>query len=175
METTLLEKLETLEKKIDLILAKNTRDKLSPPGIFGDKLSPPLKWSETWVGGEMDLRPARSYNGFDRRYLLRSLGPTKVLERVIDTLMSFPRNQNFHLKSKRTYVHVGSDRWEEIRPKLFYEQLRKKILKHYGELVLRAQTKLIKSYAKGSLKNSIIPWTNQYLEKVFEKWGSSQR
>ena len=181
METTVMEKLEILEKKVDglsaileQILAQNLGTKSPREPKSGDKKSPLLlTWSKTWEGGEMSVRPANSYRGFERRYVLRPEGPTKFLGRVIDHLMSFPQNQNFHVKSKRTYVHVGKECWERITPKLFFEQFRRKLLKHYRQLVLRAQPNFIVAHAKTSLKNAIIPWTNQHLEKVLGKFGES--
>ena len=170
-----METLARLEEKLDRLLERNlgrkARDNLSRSR---DNLSPLVwAWSEPWQVGELVVKAAQSLKGFERRYVLRPMGPTKFLLEFIDHVMSNPENQNFHVQSKRCYIHVGNHLWEPIKAKRFYQEIREKILYHYRLIVLRSQLDHVKRYAKDRLEHALIPWTNQHLEVVLGKYGSS--
>ena len=138
METIIMEPLARLEEKLDRLLVRNlgrkARDNLSRSrdnlSRSRDKLSPPVwAWSEPWQVGELEVKAPQSLKGFERRYGLRQMGPTKFLLEFIDHVMSNPENQNFHVQSKRCYIHVGNHLWEPMKPKRFYQEIREKILK----------------------------------------------
>ena len=157
-------------------LSSRIGDKVSPkvPGTSKiqksrDKVSPlVLDWSQPWkaIVGPVFM-PAKSYWDFEKRYMLRSQGPSKYIELVITLLMAFPQNHNFYVKSKRCYV-FKDDKWQLIQPKDFYPQLRDKILEQYRNILLRSQLKNIEAFAASCLKcSSLNHWTNQKMEAMF--------
>ena len=135
----------------------------------GDKTSPEsLDWSQPWkrIVGPV-FKPAKSVWDFERRYLLRSQGPSKYIELVVALLMAFPENHNFYVRSKRCYVFKDY-KWQLIPPKDFYPQLRDKILEQYRNILLRSQLKKIDTFAASCLKcASLNHWTNQFMEEMF--------
>ena len=134
-----------------------------------DKVSPlVLDWSQPWkaIVGPVFM-PAKSYWDFEKRYTLRSQGPSKYIELVIALLMAFPENHNFYVKSKRCYVFKDK-KWQLIQPKDFYPQLRDKILAQYRNLLLRSQHKKVEKFATDCLAmGSLNHWTNQKMEAMF--------
>ena len=130
METIIMETLARLEEKLDRLLVRNlgrkARDNLSRSR---DNLSPLVwAWSEPWQVGELVVKAAQSLKGFERRFVLRQMGPTKFLREFIDHVMSNPENQNFHVQSKRCYIPVGNHLWEPNKANRFYQEIREKIL-----------------------------------------------
>jgi hypothetical protein len=159
-------------------LQEKSGDKVSPLGTkcpqipkSRDKVSPlVLDWCQPWkaIVGPV-FKPAKSYWDFERRYLLRSQGPSKYIELVIALLMAIPENHNFYVKSKRCYVFKDS-KWEQVPPKDFYPQLRNKILEQYCNTLLRSQLKKVEIFAASCLKcASLNHWTNQFMEEMFNK------
>ncbi len=172
---------------------RKSRDKKSPPGTksprghkSGDKKSPPgtkspqeqksgdflspecLDWSQPWkrIVGPV-FKPAKSYRDFERRYLLRSQGPSKYIELVVALLMAFPENNNFYVKSTRCYV-CKDHKWVRMKPADFYPQLRLKILTQYHHLLLRSQNKDVEKFAADCIQRaSLNHWTNQKMEAMF--------
>lgn len=172
-------------------LTKKSRDKTSPAR---DKTSPnpgsrdktsPMEWGDpwkinsehvdNWAKLEKCLKPASGFANFQARYIPRPRGPVKAVQDVINYLMSFPENHNFYLKSQRCYVHVQDNQWKQIPPKVFFPQLRAKILVHYKTIVFRAHSDpTMKSYAIRQLeKASLDSWTNKQLACFFAQWGEA--
>ena len=157
--------LEMLEKLTKIVL--NSGDKKSPK-VPDPKVHDALDWSEPWkaIIGPI-CKPAKNYWHFEKRYMLRPTGPTKLIEQIICLLMESPENRNFYMKSKRCYV-FKDNKWEQIHPKKFFPQLKKKILEQYCGILLRSQTKRVDPFAKDCLSRcSLKHWTNLFLEEMF--------
>ena len=137
-----------------------------------------IPWSEPWHIDEtrvseieaLRIRPTKYFRDFCRRYVLRPLGPTKLLENIIRFVLTDPKNQNFHLKSKRPYVS-DSKTWEHIKYKDFYAEFREKMMVCYRKLVLAPHFH-INGWAEPELAICKIPHTNQHLEKILEEMGT---
>ena len=202
---------------------EKSRDKKSPTGTknpeifdFGTENPKPeehkmeelIPWTEPWKvncktrAKEIELlriKPVDTYPGFHSRYVLRPLGPTKLLTDIIRFILTDPINQNFHVKAKRayiyTYVEMGIGdrnkvgefdqterklRWTHITTKQFYAEFRPKILKCYCALVLEPHFHM-NGHATAALAKCIVPMTNQLLEKIlgglgpFPSWSNREK
>ena len=176
METKMLEervkKLEIRVSHMEKILSdlsEKFRDVLSPKRKSRDKTSPQcLEWSQPWkpIVGPV-FKPAKSFWDFEKRYKCRPLGPTKYINEVVALSMAFPENNNFYVKSTRCYV-CNNKKWERMKPKEFYPELREKILAQYRHLLLRSQTEEIRQFATDCLQRaSLKHWTNHHMEAMF--------
>ena len=136
-----------------------------------------IPWSEPWHIDEtrvpeieaLRIRPMKYVDDFIRRYVLRPLGPTKLLEDIIRFVLADPKNQNFHLKSKRPYVS-DSKTWEHIKYKDFYAEFREKMTVCYRKLVLSHHTHI--RWAERELAKCEIPLTNQHIGEILEEMGT---
>ena len=150
-----------LEKLTKIVLKSG--DKKSPKQKSRDFLSPEcLDWSEPWkqIIGPV-FAPAKNFWDFEKKFILRSKGPTQYLNLVVDLLMDFPKNHNFYLRSKRCYV-CRHGQWVQMKAKLFYPELRFKILMAYRNVLLRSQWGIF-----GSQCQSLKHWTNQLMYDTF--------
>ena len=156
-----------------------------------------IPWTEPWNfdetrGPEIEalrIRPVKYLQDFCRRYVLRPQGPTKLLQNIIRFVFTDPKNQNFHLQSKRayiyTYVEIGVGerndegefdetkkelRWEHVTTKQFFDEFRKKMLVCYTKLVMAPHFH-INGWATAELAQCKIPFTNQEMEKVLGELG----
>ena len=172
------------------------------------KMEELIPWTEPWKvncktrAKEIELlriKPVDTYPGFHSRYVLRPLGPTKLLTDIIRFILTDPMNQNFHVKAKRAYIYTYVERgigdrnevgefdqterilrWLHITTKQFYAEFRPKILKCYCALVLEAHPHF-SGYATEALTKCIVPMTNQLLEKIlgglgpFPSWSNREK
>ena len=166
METEYNKEVEKMLFLIDqLQKAKNQLLEISKK-ISGDKKSPNLQdridWAKPWKAIIGPIRmPAKNFWDFEMKFILRSKGPTQYLNLVVDRLMDFPQNHNFYLRSKRCYV-CRDGQWVQMKAKLFYPELRFKILMAYRNVLLRSQWGIF-----GSQCQSLKHWTNQLMYETF--------
>ena len=136
-----------------------------------------IPWTEPWHIDEtrvseieaLRIRPMKHFRDFCSRYVLRPQGPTKLLDNIIRFVLTDPKNQNFHLQSKRAYVS-DSKTWEHIKTKKFYAEFREKMMVCYRKLVLAPHFH-INGWAEPELAMCKIPHTNQHLEKILGELG----
>jgi hypothetical protein len=158
------------------------------------KMEELIPWTEPWKvscktrAKEIELlkiKPMGTYPGFNSRYVLRPLGPTKLLIDIIRFILTDPINQNFHVKAKRAYIYtynVGRTKlkWFHVTAKQFHDEFRVKILECYCALVLEAHPHF-SGYATEALTKCIVPMTNQLLEKIlgglgpFPSWSNREK
>jgi len=164
---------------------QNPREKKSPAGTKSPEAGKknPGPWDDAWAVGKesraeeirrLRIRPVDTYPSFHSRYVLRPLGPTKLLTNIIRYVLRDPRNQNFHLKSKRAYVYTRVEkelRWQHITTKRFFDEFRFKILECYRDLVLDAHPHM-DVYASAALAKCTVPLTNQTLERILGGLGT---
>ena len=153
-----------------------------------------IPWSEPWHMDEtrvseieaLRIRPMKYVDDFIRRYVLRPLGPTKLLEDIIRFVLADPKNQNFHWQSKRAYIYtyVETDvfddegefqtvkqlRWTQVTSKQFFNEFREKMTVCYRKLVLSHHTHI--RWAERELAKCEIPLTNQHIGEILEEMGT---
>ena len=143
-----------------------------------------IPWTEPWYVDELRvseiealrIRPMKYLKDFCSRYVLRPLGPTKLLQNIIRFVFTDPKNQNFHVQSKRAYVYtydIGTAKlkWFNVTAKQFYDEFRKKIMVCYTKIVLKPHFH-INGFATNELAQCKIPLTNQQLDKILGELGT---
>ena len=127
---------------------KKTEQKMEELEMISNNLMI-IPWTEPWNfdetrGPEIEalrIRPMKYLKDFCSRYVLRPLGPTKLLQNIIRFILTDPKNQNFHVQSKRAYIYtydIGTAKlmWFNVTTKQFYDEFRVKLKDCYTKLVL---------------------------------------
>ena len=145
-----------------------------------------------WRRGTMEnIKVPKSFSDCEKAYgAVLALGkfvfkkPLKVnphsrpaIQAAIDHVMQYPENHNFCISSRRCYVKKTDGTWstkDEISRKRFFEKLREKIWDKFVPLVLeslsRQETpKKILDFAATHLKEHMLRWSNEAIERAFEK------
>ena len=109
----------------------------------------------------------------DSRWFISTMRAVKFVKIAIKGMMSDPRNHNFWLASRRYYVYVGEQRWDEVTSTVFFKEIREKIWRFYRITVCRYlsdnQCEFV-DVIRGRIMAAAFMWTNVFLSAMLEPY-----